>query len=304
MIINRANLEILYTAYNTAFRQGLIGRQATAQWTKIAMLVPSTVSEEKYGWLGKLPSLREWVGDRVVHGLEQHDYAIKNVDYELTIEVPRNAIEDDQFGVYSTMFQGIGESVAGHPDELVWPLLTNGFGDDMGLAYDGQYFFDTDHPVIQRDGSMGTVSNTSTETDGTPWYLADMRMMAKPLIFQQRKSGDDLVRRDQDNDDNVFSRNSFEYGVHCRDNAGYGWWQIVYGSRAVLDRDSYAEARAKLLEMKGDHGRPLGIVPDTLVVPPSLERAARRVVVNELTTGGDQNEWAGTAEPVVVPWLA
>ena len=151
---------------------------------------------------------------------------------------------------------------------------------------------------------MTTVSNTSPETNGTPWYLADMRLTWKPLIFQSRKSGDDLVRRDMDTDENVFKRNEFEYGVHCRDNVGYGWWQLIFGSRAPLDADNYAKARKALIGMKGDHGRPLGLLPDTLIVPPALEDKAREVVTAERNAAGATNIWKGTAEPVVVPWLA
>ena len=303
MIINRANLDILFTSFNAAYREGLIGQQAASQWNTVAMRVPSSVSEEKYGWLGKFPSLREWAGERVVHGMEQHDYAIRNKDFELTIAVNRNDIEDDKFGAYSPMFQAMGESVAGHADELVWPLLKAGFGGTMGLAYDGQYFFDTDHPVLDADGNVTTVSNTGGGA-GAPWFLADMRMMRRPLIFQERKTAGDIVRREQDTDDNVFSRNEFEYGVHCRDNVGFGWWQIIYGSKQGLTAANYKTAREALMEMKGDYGRPLGLIPNTLIVPPSLELAAREIVNAERNAAGATNVYRGTAELVVVPWLS
>jgi phage major head subunit gpT-like protein len=45
-------------------------------------------------------------------------------------------------------------------------------------------------------------------------------------------------------------------------------------------------------------------MPDLLIVPPSLESAARKIVVNELGSGGETNEWAGTARVLVSPWLA
>ena len=41
-----------------------------------------------------------------------------------------------------------------------------------------------------------------------------------------------------------------------------------------------------------------------LVVPPSLEGAARGIVASALVNGGETNKWANTAEPMVVPWLA
>ena len=303
MIINRANLDILFTSFNAAYREGLIGRQATSQWSTVAMRVPSSVSEEKYGWIGKFPSLREWIGERVVHGMEQHDYAIRNKDFELTIAVNRNDIEDDKYGVYSPMFRGIGESVAAHPDELVWPLLKAGFGGTLGTAYDGQYFFDTDHPVVLENGTMGTVSNTGGGT-GTAWFLADMRGMWRPLVYQERKTAGDIVRREQDDDDNVFSRNEYEYGIHMRDNVGFGWWQIIYGSKQALTAANYKAARTALMEMKGDYGRPLGLMPNSLIVPPSLDIDGREILTAERDAAGATNVYRGTAELVVVPWLA
>ena len=73
MIINRGNLDLVYTAYNGHFQNGLQLRQESSQFQEIAMVVPSTTAQEKYGWIGKIPNLREWLGPRVVHGLEQHD---------------------------------------------------------------------------------------------------------------------------------------------------------------------------------------------------------------------------------------
>ncbi len=59
--------------------------------------------------------------------------------------------------------------------------------------------------------------------------------------------------------------------------------------------------------MKGDYGRSLGLMPDLLVVPPTLESAARTAVEAELILSGGaavSNIWYHTAEPMVSPWLA
>ena len=63
-------------------------------------------------------------------------------------------------------------------------------------------------------------------------------------------------------------------------------------------------ARAAISGMKGDNGRPLGLMPNLLVVPPSLESAARKILNSEYAAGGETNEWKGTAELLVCPWLA
>jgi phage major head subunit gpT-like protein len=79
---------------------------------------------------------------------------------------------------------------------------------------------------------------------------------------------------------------------------------MAWGSKQTLNAANYAIARGALMAMKGDGARPLGLVPNLLVVPPSLESAGRKILNSEYATGGETNEWKGTAELLVVPWLA
>src|ERR1051326_1955889 len=138
MIINQANLDRLYTGFQTAFNNGL--GQAKSMWGQIATRVPSRTRQEKYGWLGKIPNLREWLGDRVVNNIGLYDYSILNKPWEATIGVDRDDIEDDTFGVYGPLFEEMGRATAAHPDTLVWALLKNGF---TTKCYDGQNYFST-----------------------------------------------------------------------------------------------------------------------------------------------------------------
>jgi phage major head subunit gpT-like protein len=96
----------------------------------------------------------------------------------------------------------------------------------------------------------------------------------------------------------------FQYGVDARYNVGYGFWQMAWGSKQTLNSANYAIARAAILGMKGDFGRPLGLVPNLLVVPPSLEQAGRQILKNNQQASGATNEWMDTAELLMVPWLA
>ena len=56
--------------------------------------------------------------------------------------------------------------------------------------------------------------------------------------------------------------------------------------------------------MKGDYGRPLGLRHSHTMVPTSMEGEARKVLQNQLTTGGETNEWANTSQLILNPWLA
>lgn len=297
MIINQANLSILYTGFKTSFSRGL--GMAEPQWERLATRVSSSTREEKYGWLGKMPGLREWVGDRVIHSIALHDYAIKNKTWEDTISVPREDIEDDQYGVYGPLFEEMGRAVAAHPNQLVFDLLKAGWETP---CYDGQDFFDTDHPVLDANGNPVSVANTDGGS-GTPWFLIDDNRPLKPIIYQVRKDYD-MIRKDSPSDDNVFMRREHIYGVDGRSNVGFGFWQFAWGSKQTLDKDAYKGAREALMGMKGDYGRPLGLSPRLLVVPPALEGQALEILNAERNAAGATNVYRGTAELLVAPWLA
>ncbi|MGC9368705.1 MAG: Mu-like prophage major head subunit gpT family protein [Paracoccaceae bacterium] len=297
MLINAANLAALRTGFSTAFQSGL--SQASTMHTRVATPVTSTQKEQKYGWLGKIPNVREWVGPRAVQNLSQHDYAIKEKPWELTLGVDRDDIETDNLGIYGPLFTEMGQSTGAKWDQLVFDLLKAGFNTE---CYDGQFFFDTDHPVLDADGNPTTVANTDGGA-GTPWFLLDVSRALKPIILQKRRDFT-FVSKDKLEDSNVFDNNEFVYGADARGNVGFGFWQFAWGSKQTLDAAHYKTARAALTGMKGDHGRPLGIKPNLLVVGPTLEGEAMEILNAERDAAGATNVWKGTAELLVVPWLA
>jgi phage major head subunit gpT-like protein len=296
MQITPANMAIL----NQGFRAAFMGAFAATLpiWNRVAMPVPSTTAEEKYGWLGSTTRFREWLGDRQYNALKVHGYTIKNKTFENSVEVDREAIEDDQYGVYNPLMQQMGQDSALHPDELVFGLLQAGF---TTPCYDGQYFFDTDHPV-----GVGTqVSSVSNHQGGSglAWYLLDTSKLIKPLILQQRRPYAFLAK-DRVTDDNVFDKKVFRYGADGRSNVGFGMWQFAYASKQPLDSTSYAAARADMQSVKSDAGKPLNVRASLLVVPPQLESQALETVKAARKANGADNVYANSAEVLVVPWLA
>ncbi|KQC03146.1 MAG: hypothetical protein APR55_07110 [Methanolinea sp. SDB] len=292
MIVNQANLSGIYKSFSTIFNQAFDA--AASMWPLVAMQAPSTGRSVDYKWLGDFPMMREWLGDRVIKDLSAFKYEIVNKDYESTIEVDRNDIDDDQIGIYTPMIQGLGQAAKAHPDILVFSLLKAGF---ETLCFDGQYFFDDDHVV-----NKGSVANTGGGA-GTAWYLLDLSRPIKPIVLQIRKRPE-FVAMDKPDDENIFMRKKFRYGVDDRKNVGYGLWQLAYGSKQTLDATYYAAARAAMMSFTNDEGVPLGIVPTHLVVPPTLEANGRAVVEAQSNAAGASNVWYGTAKLVVVPWLA
>lgn len=304
MVVNQLALRGIFVGFNTIFNK--VFNDQSPLWSKVATKVPSSTSEENYKWLGKIPRMREWIGEREIQNLSASDYTIKNKKFELTIAVPRDEIEDDRIGIYNPVISDIAQSTATHPDNLVFKLLKGGF---VTACYDGKPFFSANH----KNGE-DTVSNKSTDvldsesygkarssmmslTDehgdslnlipdllvvppalegvakkilgadyiegssniwkdtaellvvpelagkesDTAWYLLCTKKSLKPLIFQERETPK-FTSRTNENDENVFNNDEYQYGVRARSNAGYGFWQMAYGSTgtevaSTLDND-------------------------------------------------------------------
>lgn len=291
MLINTANLTAMFRGFNVLFNEAF--KEATPLWPQVAMEVPSMGERETYGWLGSFPSMREWLGDRVIENLKAHDYTLINKDYEVTIEVDRNSVEDDRYGIYRPVISEMGRETRMHPDNLIFTLLAAG---TTTLCYDGSYFFATDHPV-----GTGTDSNY-TSGSGNAWYLLDCSRAVKPLIFQTRRNVQ-FTYFDNPSDEHVFKKKKFLYGADARYNVGVGLWQLAHLSTDTLDASGYAAARLAMMSVTDDNGKPLNIMPDTLVVGPSNEAAARAVLSANLISTGGTNVWFNSAKLIVSPWL-
>lgn len=157
LLVNKSNLEQIFINLKTTFNKAFDA--APSLWQKTTMLVPSGSSQSDYGWLSRFPKMQKWVGDKVVKALAAFKYTIVNDDWEATVGVRRNDIEDDNLGIYGPMAQEAGFSSKQLPDEIDADLKNNSFGN---LCYDGQYFYDTDHPVGDGAGGVGSVSNKGT----------------------------------------------------------------------------------------------------------------------------------------------
>ncbi len=142
LLVNKDTISAVFISLKTEFNNAFSA--ANSNWQKIAMKVPSTTGQNDYTWLSKFPKMREWLGDKVIKALQAYKYTIENKDWEATVEVDRNDIEDDRLGMYGPQARMAGESAGQLPDEIVMSLVTNGFSN---LCYDGQYFYDTDHSV-------------------------------------------------------------------------------------------------------------------------------------------------------------
>lgn len=293
MIINAGTLQGVYRSFNTVFKDALAKAVAQSLWPLVAMRTGSNKGSTDYPFLGDFPQMREWVGERAVKDIEAHGFTIRNKDFESTVAVDRNSIDDDELGIYTPQFQNLGQVAARHRDILVFQLLASGF---TQRCYDGQYFFDTDHPVGDQ-----SVSNFGGGA-GTPWYLMDLSNAFKPLILQVRKEPE-FVAMDKATDEQTFMRKKYLYGVDDRKNVGFGLWQLAYASKQTLNAENYAAARAAIASLKNENGEPLGVTGTHLIVGATGEAAGRNVLKAEKLADNSSNIWFNSAELVVCRWL-
>ena len=133
---------------------------ATPYWPSKATLFPSQGADERYGALGNMPGMREWLGDRVFNRLRATGFTIVNKLWEDSLAIEKVDIEDDRLGMYDMALEQLGTEAMYHPDELMFTLQTTG---DANVCMDGQYFYDTDHSW----GDSGTQSNKLAPTAAT-----------------------------------------------------------------------------------------------------------------------------------------
>lgn len=153
MLVSKVALTTLFVSMSTIFDNAFDA--APSQWQKVAMLVPSNSKSNDYAWLSKFPQMKKWTDEKSIKSLAAFKYTIENDDWEATVEVDRNDIEDDQFGIYKPQAMMAGESAKQLPDEIVFSLVSNGF---TNVCYDGKAFFATDHKV-----GKTTASNKGTK---------------------------------------------------------------------------------------------------------------------------------------------
>ena len=123
-------------------------------------------SDEKYGWLGQSPSMTEWLDERKLKSLNSFDYSLINKDYEATLSVDRNAVEDDRLGAVQVRINDLASKARVHPRKLFFEALIAGTTE---LCYDGQPFFSASHS----EGNSGTQTNLKTGSGITLALLKD-----------------------------------------------------------------------------------------------------------------------------------
>lgn len=168
MALNTAKYTVVQRDLTVKFKEGVMA--AKPFYPTLCTEIQSTGADEKYGMLGAMPAVREWLGDRQFKKLRAADFTIANRKWENSLEVEKDDVDDDRLGFYMSSFSDFGNEAMLHPDDLLFESLVAG---ETTACFDGQYFFDTDHSW----GDSGSQDNdlTYAAATGTTPTAAEFR---------------------------------------------------------------------------------------------------------------------------------
>lgn len=139
MTIDLVSLEKgLKAEFNRAYAAMIAKDPYSMLYNALATRVPSNSTQEKYGFLGDVPEVKEWIGDKTFGNLEGYDYTLVNKDYYTGIGIDRNEIEDDQMGIVRPRIQMMVQRIRQYQGKLIANLIINGASNN---AYDSNAFF-------------------------------------------------------------------------------------------------------------------------------------------------------------------
>lgn len=157
-IVNSDFLAATYTAFKALYTK--VFNEYIPEHERLCLQVPSDTKEGTYELPGSPPKMKQWKDERQPGGLVTANFSILNYNWEATLEVDRNDLEDDRLGLIRPQIEGLAISARRHPGKLIYELIRDG---DSTKCWDNQYFFDTDHVF----GASGTQSNKLTGTGTT-----------------------------------------------------------------------------------------------------------------------------------------
>lgn len=190
MALDTAAAVVVLRGLTRKFDEGM--ESYTPFYPEVCSVRPSDGADEQYALLGAMPGVREWIGDRLFSRLRAAQFTIANREWEVSLEIEKNHIDDDRLGIYNDPLAALGVEAVAHPDELLFDLLVSG---ETEPCFDGQMYFDTDHAW----GDSGTQSNDLTYAKaGTLPTEAEFRaayhQARAAMLSYKRDNGKPFVR--------------------------------------------------------------------------------------------------------------
>jgi len=162
-----------------------IDRTIDSSWVnQVANRYSSDQASETYAGTGNVAPMREWIGPKQAIPLNVGSITITNKDWESTLILYEKDLRRDKTDQLRMKAAELALRGTQHIEKILSALIDTGDDGDIGLAFDGQFFFDTDHSF----GSSGTINNditfdVTTTTAPTPTEMGDAIMAGIQQLY-------------------------------------------------------------------------------------------------------------------------
>lgn len=298
----------LFTTFQGVFKKSM--DSASVPVNEVVTRVPSKSANNTYAWLLQLPSFKRWTGERTRKRVKTAAYVVDNEDWEMTIEIPKNSVDDDTVGVYQPIVESMANEAAGHDAEVLAEIISKGFTSE-GLCFDGQPFFSTAHPLEFNEKGVPVVggetfSNLMTDPDNptAPYYVvACCSRAVRPFLIQDR-SAPVLISRTALTDERVYEAKMFEFAIDKRQGAGYTLPQLAVASNLPLTKENFEKIRARILSMVGADGKKnMGLDVTHIIFGSDYVAAAEDLFTVPFNAAGATNKFYNKVKLLRLPTL-
>lgn len=135
----------------------------------LALVNPSSVATETFGFAHRVAKAKEWAGSRRPKFLSVNQISITNKEWDTAVEIPIRDWRRDQTGQLKTKLGELADEMAALKWRRILDYISAGGAATLGTSYDGQFFFDSDHAV----GGSGSQTNLVTATEIPALNIAD-----------------------------------------------------------------------------------------------------------------------------------
>jgi phage major head subunit gpT-like protein len=305
--------DILYTAYREGGRQlhqaygDLL--KTPGGWQTVSTQIRTNTETLDLGFVKDHPRFEQVIGSIAFSDLVAAGYTVTTDKYAAGVKIKDEELKDDLLNLLIDRIRQMVDAPADKYEELVFDAYLKGIATTTyGACYDGQAFFSAAHPV-----GSSTDSNYDSGGSSDVWYLIDASKSNKPVMLVVREEMP--LQTENEDSSHFFEAEEYRSKITGRVGVAYGMWQQAYASDQTLNDQYLWAAIQAMREMTNDNGSKLNIKPTHLLVPPSLERTAKELLIRNfrgVATGGTTDFVSVSNEPVsdlniqlvVSPWLA
>jgi phage major head subunit gpT-like protein len=133
----------------------------TFEWQRVAGLITMGARSMDLVDLGAAPMPVEDLSP-TAQDMVERSLTVKPRDWNLTVWISKNAVDDDQSGTLKTKVSNAGANFNRHLNNRVFSALDAGDTTTYGLCYDGSDFFDNDH--IDKGAQYQTAQDNESAT--------------------------------------------------------------------------------------------------------------------------------------------